>query len=47
VTISVAARLIEAAAGRLVANKVYNFSGPLADLQQIQGQLAWPGRRSA
>ncbi|NBO67174.1 MAG: hypothetical protein EBU88_20405, partial [Acidobacteria bacterium] len=41
VTISVAARLIEAAAGRLVANKVYNFSGPLADLQQIQGQLAW------
>jgi len=41
VTISVAARLIDVSAGRLVANKVFNFSGPLADLQPIQAQLAW------
>lgn len=41
VTISVAARLIDISAGRLVANKVFNFSGPLAELQQIQAQLAW------
>jgi len=41
VTIAVAARLIETSAGRLVANKTFNFSGPLADLRQIQAQLAW------
>ncbi len=41
VTVSVSARLIEIAEGRLVANKVFNFSGPLTSLQQIEGQLAW------
>lgn len=41
VTVSISARLIETAEGRLVANKVFNFSGPLANLQQIEGQLAW------
>jgi tetratricopeptide (TPR) repeat protein/TolB-like protein len=41
VTVSVSARLIETSEGRLVANKVFNFSGPLANLQQIEGQLAW------
>lgn len=40
-TISIRAWLIETQAGRLVGNKVFNFSGPLADLQQMQGQLAW------
>lgn len=41
VTIAVTARLIETREGRLVGNKVFNFSGPLADLQIMQGQLAW------
>lgn len=41
VTIAVTARLVETTEGRLVANKVFNFSGPLSNLQQIQGQLAW------
>lgn len=40
-TISIRARLIETNEGRLVANRVFNFSGPLDKLQQIQGQLAW------
>lgn len=40
-TISIRARLIETNEGRLVANRVFNFSGPLDRLQQIQGQLAW------
>jgi tetratricopeptide (TPR) repeat protein len=41
VTIAITARLVEPRAGRLVGNKVFNFSGPLADLQSMQGQLAW------
>lgn len=41
VTISIRARLVETTAGRLVANRVFNFSGPLANLQQMQGELAW------
>jgi tetratricopeptide (TPR) repeat protein len=40
-TIAISARLIETQAGRLIGNKVFNFSGPLADLQQMQGQLAY------
>lgn len=40
-TIAITARLIETREGRLVGNKVFNFSGPLSDLQQMQGQLAW------
>lgn len=40
-TIAITARLIETQSGRLVGNKVFNFSGPLADLQRMQGQLAW------
>jgi len=40
-TIAITARLIETREGRLVGNKVFNFSGPLSDLQQWQGQLAW------
>lgn len=40
-TVAITARLIETQAGRLVGNKVFNFSGPLADLQRMQGQLAW------
>jgi tetratricopeptide (TPR) repeat protein len=40
-TIAITARLIETREGRLVGNKVFNFSGPMADLQQMQGQLAW------
>jgi tetratricopeptide (TPR) repeat protein len=40
-TISIRARMIETNEGRLVANRVFNFSGPLDKLQQIQGQLAW------
>ncbi len=40
-TIAITARLIETREGRLVGNKVFNYSGPLADLQQWQGQLAW------
>lgn len=41
VSIAISARLVETQAGRLIGNKVFNFSGPLADLQQMQGQLAW------
>lgn len=41
VTVAVTARLIETQAGRLIGNKVFNFSGPLSDLQRIQGQIAW------
>lgn len=41
VTIAISARLIEVEAGRLIGNKVFNFSGPLSDLQLMQGQLAW------
>lgn len=41
VTIAVTARLIEAREGRLIGNRVFNFSGPLSDLQSMQGQLAW------
>jgi tetratricopeptide (TPR) repeat protein len=40
-TIAISARLIEVTTGRLVGNKVFNFSGHLADLQGMQGQLAW------
>ena len=40
-TIAIAARLIETREGRLVGNKAFNYSGPLSDLQQWQGQLAW------
>jgi Flp pilus assembly protein TadD len=40
-TIAITARLIETQEGRLVGNKVFNFSGPLSELQQMQGQLAW------
>ena len=40
-TIAITARLIETREGRLVGNRVFNFSGPLADLQQWQGELAW------
>jgi tetratricopeptide (TPR) repeat protein len=40
-TIAITARLIETRAGRLVGDKAFNYSGPLADLQQWQGQLAW------
>ena len=41
VTIAISARLIEVSTGRLVGNKVFNFSGPLNDLQGMQAQLAW------
>lgn len=41
VTIAVTARLVETKEGRLVGNRVFNFSGPLSDLQSMQGQLAW------
>jgi tetratricopeptide (TPR) repeat protein len=40
-TVAITARLIETQSGRLVGNKVFNFSGPLTDLQRMQGQLAW------
>jgi tetratricopeptide (TPR) repeat protein len=40
-TIAINARLIETQEGRLVGNKVFNMSGPLSGLQQMQGQLAW------
>ena len=40
-TIAIAARLIETREGRLVGNRVFNFSGPLSQLQDMQGQLAW------
>jgi Tfp pilus assembly protein PilF/TolB-like protein len=40
-TIAISARLIETREGRLVGNKTFNFSGPLSELQSMQGQLAW------
>ncbi|MBO0720612.1 MAG: tetratricopeptide repeat protein [Blastocatellia bacterium] len=40
-SIAINARLIETQEGRLVGNKVFNLSGPLSSLQQLQGQLAW------
>lgn len=40
-TIAISARLIETREGRLVGNKTFNFSGPLTELQIMQGQLAW------
>jgi tetratricopeptide (TPR) repeat protein/TolB-like protein len=40
-TIAITARLIETREGRLVGNRVFNFSGSLGDLQSMQGQLAW------
>lgn len=41
VTISIMARLIETREGRLVGAKTFNYSGPLSNLQEWQGQLAW------
>jgi tetratricopeptide (TPR) repeat protein len=41
ISIAVTARLIEIATGRLVGNKVFTRSGPLSDLQEMQGELAW------
>ncbi|MBK6797979.1 MAG: tetratricopeptide repeat protein [Acidobacteria bacterium] len=41
VTVAISARLIETREGRLVGNKVFNYSGPISDLQKMQGQLAW------
>ena len=38
-SIAINARLVETQEGRLVGNKVFNFSGPLSDLQQMQGQF--------
>ncbi len=40
-TVAISARLIETREGRLIGNKVFNYSGLLGDLQQWQGQLAW------
>lgn len=40
-TVAITARLIETREGRLVGNKVFNYSGPLMELQAMQGQLAW------
>ena len=40
VTVAVAAKLVETREGRVVG-KSFNFSGPLADLQTLQGLLAW------
>jgi tetratricopeptide (TPR) repeat protein len=40
-TIAIKARLVETREGRLVANKVFNLSGVLGKLQEMQGQLAW------
>lgn len=40
VTIAITAKLVEAQAGRVVG-KSFNFSGPLSDLQTLQGLLAW------
>jgi tetratricopeptide (TPR) repeat protein/TolB-like protein len=40
-TIAINARLIETQEGRLVGNKVFNLSGPISNLRQLQGQLAW------
>ena len=40
-TVSLTARLIETREGRLVASQVFRVSGPLSDLQQMEGRLAW------
>lgn len=40
VTVAITAKLVETPAGRVVG-KSFNFSGPLADLQTLQGLLAW------
>lgn len=40
-TVTLSARLIETGEGRLVANRVFQVSGPLKGLQQLEGQLAW------
>ena len=39
-TVAFAAKLVETREGRVVG-KSFNFSGPLADLQTLQGLLAW------
>ncbi len=39
-TVAFAAKLVELREGRVVG-KSFNFSGPLADLQTLQGLLAW------
>jgi tetratricopeptide (TPR) repeat protein len=39
--IAIKARLIEVREGRLAAGKVFNLSGLLGTLQEMQGQLAW------
>ncbi|HEX4945156.1 MAG TPA: hypothetical protein VFZ34_00660, partial [Blastocatellia bacterium] len=39
-TVAFAAKLVETREGR-VAGKSFNFSGPLSDLQTLQGLLAW------
>ena len=40
VTIAIAAKLVETREGRVVG-KSFNFSGPLSDLQTLQGLMAW------
>ncbi len=40
ITVAFAAKLVETRAGRVVG-KSFNFSGPLKDLQTLQGLLAW------
>lgn len=40
-SIAISARLIEISTGRLVGNKVFTRSGPLSNLQEMQGELAW------
>ncbi len=40
VTVAFAAKLVETREGRVVG-QAFNFSGPLADLQTLQGLLAW------
>jgi tetratricopeptide (TPR) repeat protein len=40
-TVSLTARLIETREGRLVGNRVFRVKGPLSDLQQMEGRLAW------
>jgi tetratricopeptide (TPR) repeat protein len=40
ITVAFAAKLVETREGRVVG-KSFNFSGPLADLQTLQGLLAW------
>ncbi len=40
-SVAITARLIETREGRLVGNRAFNLSGPLADLQRMQGELAY------